>query len=92
MDLSGVSCYFVRIFTAAPFIFTLLAASISSFPTTATTFSCCSFNKKMSPLSFISRSSYLTLFFSLSFAGLSPTFSFSLSLSFFVFQIFGPNN
>ena len=40
------------------------------------------FQQKMSPLFFISRSSSLSLFFSLSFAGLSPTFSFfSLSLS-----------
>ena len=40
------------------------------------------FQKKMSPLFLISRCSSLSLFFSLSFAGLSPTFSFfSLSLS-----------
>ena len=35
--------------------------------------------KKMSPLFFISRIRSLSLFFSLSFAGLPPTFSFSLS-------------
>ena len=48
-----------------------------------------SFQKRMSPLFFISRSSSLSLFFSLSFAGLSPecTFSFSLSFYFSVFQI-----
>ena len=38
-------------------------------------------NKKMSPLFFISRSRSLTPYFSLSFAGLWPTFSFSLSFS-----------
>ena len=48
-----------------------------------------SFQKRMSPLFFISRSSSLSLFFSLSFAGLSPacTFSFSLSFYFSVSQI-----
>ena len=43
--------------------------------------------QKMSPLFFISRSSSLLLFFSMSFAGLSPTFSFSLSFSCSIFQI-----
>ena len=42
----------------------------------------------MSPLFFISSS--LSLFFTLSFAGLSPTFSLSLSLS--IFQICGQDN
>ena len=46
----------------------------------------------MSPLSFISPSSCLSLFFSLSFAGLSPTFSFSLLLPFCAFQICGHDN
>ena len=46
----------------------------------------------MSPLSFVSPSSCLSLFFSLSFAGLSPTFSFSLSLLFCAFQICGHDN
>ena len=48
-----------------------------------------SFQQRMSSLFFISRSSSLSLFFSLSFAGLSPvrTFSFSLSFYFSVFQI-----
>ena len=76
-------------FTAAHLHLALVDASISHL-TAATKFSCCSTNKKMSPLSFISRSSCLSLFFSLSFAGLSPTFSFSLSLS--VFQICGHDN
>ena len=38
---------------------------------------------------FISRSSPLSLFFLLSFGGLSPTSSFSLSFSFSIFQICG---
>ena len=71
------------------FMFTLVSARISYFPTAATKFSCCSSNEKMSPLSFISRSSCLSLFFSLNFAGLSPTFSFSLSFSRSIFQICG---
>ena len=41
---------------------------------------------------FISRSSSLSLFFSLSFASLSPTFTFSLTLSFSIFQICGHDN
>ena len=45
--------------------------------------------KKMSPLFFISRSKSLSPFFSLSFAGLPPTFSFSLSFSCSIFQTSG---
>ena len=47
--------------------------------------------KKMS-LFFISRSRSLSPLFSLSFAGLPPTFSFSLSFSFSAFQICGHDN
>ena len=46
----------------------------------------------MSPLFFISRSRSLSPFFSLSFAGLPPTFSFSLSFSCSIFQICGHDN
>ena len=46
----------------------------------------------MSPLFFISRSRSLSPFFSLSFAGLPPTFSFSLSFSCSIFQICGYDN
>ena len=70
----------------------MVAASISHFVTAATKFSCCSSNKKMSPLFFISRSRSLSPFFSLSFAGLPPTFSFSLSFSCSIFQICGDDN
>ena len=74
-------------FTAAHFHLGLVAASISHFATAATKFSCCPSNRKMSPLFFISRSRSLSPFFSLSFAGLPPTFSFSLSFSCSIFQI-----
>ena len=69
------------IFTVAHFLLALVVASISHFVTAATKFSCCSSNKEMSPLFFISCSRSLSLFSSLSFAGLPPTFSFSLSFS-----------
>ena len=46
----------------------------------------------MSPLFFISRSKSLSSFFSLSFAGLPPTFSFSLSFACSIFQICGHAN
>ena len=46
----------------------------------------------MSPLFFISRSRSLSPFFSLSFAGLPPTLSFSLSSSCSIFQICGHDN
>ena len=89
--------YFVRVlahffFTAAHFHLALVAASISYFLTAATKLSCCSGNKKMSPLLFISRSRSLSPFFSLSFAGMPPTFSFSLSFSCSTFPIFGNDN
>ena len=83
---------FTFFFTAAHFHLALVAASISHFVTAATKFSCCSSNKKMSPLFFISRSKSLSPFFSLSFAGLPPTFSFSLSFSCSIFQICGHDN
>ena len=45
------------------------------------------FQQKMPPLFFISRSRSLSPFFSLSFAGLPPTFSFSLPFSCPLFQV-----
>ena len=83
---------FTFFFTAAYFHLALVAASISHFVTAATKFSCCSSNKKMSPLFFISRSRSLLPFFSLTFADLPPTFSFSLSFSCSIFQICGHDN
>ena len=47
---------------------------------------------KIYPLFFISRSRSLLPFFSLSFAGLPPNFSFSLSFSCSIFQICGHDN
>ena len=74
-------------FTATHFHLALVATSISHFVTTAAKLSCCSSNKKMSPLFFISCSRSLLPFFSLSFAGLPHTFSFSLSFSCSIFRI-----
>ena len=79
-------------FTAAYFHLALVAASISHFVTAATKFSSCSSNKKCLLRFFISRSKSLSPFFSLSFAGLPPTFSFSLSFSCSVLQICGHDN
>ena len=79
-------------FTAVHVHLALVAASISHFVTTATKLSCCSSNKKVSPLFFISRSRSLSPFISLTFAGLPPTFSFSLSFSCSIFQICGHDN
>ena len=73
------SCSFF--FHCGSFSCTLVATSISYFPATT------KFQQKN--VSFVF---YLSLFFLLSFAGLLPTFSFSLSLSFSVFQICGHNN
>ena len=64
-------------FHSAHFLLTLVAASIV---TAATKFSCCSSNKKISPLFFISRSRSLSPFFSLSFAGLSLFLFFAVFL------------
>ena len=78
----------VQLFFHCPLIFTLhwwllafpiLSPSLQNFHVVLPT-------KKMSPLFFISRSRPLSPFFSLSFAGLPPTFSFSLSFSCSIFQ------
>ena len=70
----------------------LVAASISHFVTATTRFSCCSSNIKCLLCFFISRSRSLSPFFSLSFPGLLPSFSFSLSFSCSIFQICGHDN
>ena len=72
-------------FTAAHFHLALVAASISPFVTAAIKFSCCP--STSSPVLNPCRP-----FFSLSFAGLPSTFSFSLSFSCFIFQICGHDN
>ena len=80
---NGGSVVFLFTFFSLPLIFTLVAA---------TNFPCCSSNKKCLLCFFISRSGSLSLFFSLSFAVLSPSFSFSLFFSLYIFQICGHDN
>ena len=81
-----------------PLIFTLVAASISHFLTAAAKFSCCSSDKKcllcffFLYLALALCHSFSRVSFSLSFSGLSPTFSFSLSFFFSIFQICGHDN
>ena len=65
---------------------------ISHFLTAATKFSCFLPTEKCLPLFSLSRCSSLSFFFSLNFADLSPTFSFSLSFSLSIFQIWGHDN
>ena len=89
--MEEVSYVFLFLFFLLPLIFTMHWWP-SHFATTATKFSCCSSNQKMPILFFVSRSRSLSPFFSLSFAGLLPTFSFSLSFSCFIFQICGHDN
>ena len=89
----NVARFLVHFFsTTAHFHLALVAGCIFHFVTAATKFSCCSFKKKMSPLFFISSSRSLSPFFSLNFAGLPPTFSFSRSFSCSTFQICGHDN
>ena len=75
-------------FFLLPLIFTLVAANMSHLLTAATKFSCCSSTKEcllcFLPLAL---ATCLFLFFSVNFAGLSPTFSLFLSLS-FSFSVF----
>ena len=80
---------FTFFFTAAHFHLALGAASISHFVNAAKNFQVVPETKKMSILFFISRSRSLSPFCLLSFAGLPPTFSFSLSFSCTIFQICG---
>ena len=90
--IEEMSYVFSFTFFSLPLIFTLhwwpLAFLILSPPLSLEENS----NKKMSSLFFISRSRSLSLYFSLSFAGLPPTFSFSLSFSCSIFQICGHDN
>ena len=75
----NVICVIVHFFfTATHFHLALVAASISHFLINAKNFSCFFPNNKMSPLFFISRSIFLLPFFWMTFAGLLPTFSFSV--------------
>ena len=73
---------FFFFFHCRSFSLFVVAASISHFLTTATKFSWCSPNKKMSPLFFTLALDLCHLFFSMTFAGLPPTSHFLfLSLS-----------
>ena len=86
------TCSCSLFFTAAIFTlhWLLLAFLILSMPLQK--FPSCSSNKKCLLGFFISRSKSLSPFFSLSFAGLPPTFSFSLFFSCSIFQICGHDN
>ena len=80
-------------FTAAHFHLALVAASISYFLTAATKLSCSSCNRKKCLFCCLSPALDLCRhFFSLSFAGMPPTSSFSLSFSCSIFQFFGNDN
>ena len=81
--------YFHVCFFSLPLIFTLLATSISHFSPLLLNFHVV-LPTNSPRLFFISRSSSLSLCFSLSFSSLSPTtFSLSLSFSFSIFQFCG---
>ena len=84
-----IAHFFFHCRSFSPF---MVAASISHFLTTATKFAWCSPNKKMSPLFFTLALDLCHPFFSMTFAGLPPTFPFSLSFSFSIFQICGHDN
>ena len=80
--VSDLSHFFF--FTAPHFLLALEAASVSHFVTAATKFSCCSSNKKMSPVFFLSLSRSLSPFFSLSFARLPLFLFFSVFLLLYI--------
>ena len=86
--MEEMSYVFSFTFFFTHFLLALVAASIV---TAATKFSCCSSNKKMSLLFFISRSRSLSPFFSLSFAGL-PLFLFFYVFLLLYIQICGHDN
>ena len=75
--------FLLTFFTTAPFHLALVAARIPHFLPPL---------QKNASFVFISRSRSLSPFFSLSFTGLPPTFSFSLSFSCSIFQICGRDN
>ena len=81
--MEEMSNVFLFTLFSPPLIFTLVTASMHfSFSHRRYEIFMLYFQQKMSPLFFISRSSPQSHFFSLSFGGLSPTFSFSLCFSF----------
>ena len=83
---------FIFFFTAAhfhlswwPLAFLIFSSPLQNFHGVLPT-------KKMSPLFFTLALDLCHPFFSMTFAGLPPTFSFSLSFSFSIFQICGHDN
>ena len=78
--MEEMSYVFLFIFFSLPLISTLVAARISYFSTAATKFSCCSSNKKMSSLSFLSLSLAVCRYTSLAFGLLSLFLCLSPSL------------
>ena len=83
---------FTFFFTAVHFLLASVAASISHFLTALQNFHVL-FQQKKCLLCFLSLALDLSRpFFSLSFAGLPPTFYFSLSFSCSIFQICGHEN
>ena len=93
--MEEMSHVFSVTFFSLPLIFTLHwwpLASFSFCPRRYKIFMLFFQQKKMSPLFFISRSRFLSPFFPLGFAGLPPTFSFSLCFSCSISQICGHDN
>ena len=87
--MEEMSQVFVLPFFSQPLTFNVVTAGISHFSPLLQNF------HVVFPTSFLfslSLSSSLSPFFSLSFAGLLPTFSFSLPFSFPIFHICGPDN
>ena len=82
----------LRFFTAAYFHLALVAASISHFVTALQNFQVVLPTKKCLLQFSTYHSKSMSPFFSLSFAGLPPTFCFSLSFSCSIFQICGHDN
>ena len=93
LSLEEMSYVFLFTFFSLPLIFTLVASALSFliFPQPLQNFHVVLSTKFVS-LVFISRSGSLSLFFSLSFPGLQPSFSFSLPFFFSIFQICGHDN
>ena len=93
-ETSQLHVFFVHFFFSLSLIFTLhwwpLAFLILSPP--LQNFHVVLSTKKCLLCFFLSRSKSLSPFFSLSFAGLPPTFSFSLCFSCSIFQICGHDN
>ena len=93
LSLQEMSYVFLFTFFSLPliFIFLLWPLTFLIFPQPLQNFHVV-FATKFDSFVFISCSGSLSLVFSLSFPDLQPTFSFSLSVSFSIFQICGHDN